>query len=786
MSSAAETAAPAPSPLDADASAADGQARCATLSYYRKNLVHARHCNSWQRVYQRNNKANGIKNIRCFPTCDVGEDGKADHRSLGHCGASVVVEIAGTAPMAVLGFAEFCKDDSRSNGPVEGAMHAGMRFSWADILSLVPQVSDLSKIAAVRPWFPCELSSQAPTIGGGGGCGSGGDAATVAAMGPVGSGGGTSAHFVTRLEVNRAHKNCKTGWHYGWISSRHTKAQDHVLRTYVLSVPEVLCCGACKLPLLKSSGQRKVCEFCPHCNRATPLQQLNPSLEETKFTVCEVLSSPPFQIFSSRRGPHQGALTLLTEQQREILRREADHGARRSLSRKKGAGARRKRAALAEDPIEGGGANVGGGVGASAASSSSASCVPPVPIGVGGGAGAAAAAAAFGAMRGYGAGAYGANIGLGAFGLGAGGLGAGGLGAAGLGADMPAFNHGGATGVQAAHNARVAADGLAQGQFSAVAQAHHSNVGGLSSGRMTALPGGAAAGGLPNSVGDVAGGTSEAAMLQIVKVATAAAASAIASIPAASRPRSMADALPELVRQVVQQVFLQQQEKQMLRTLAASAQQTHTQQQLQLQQQQQQLLLHQMHMQVQQKMVEQQHQEQQQPPPSTPPAPPQQTGVSDALTAAASFDTGAKGVNGSDEDREQTERWAKVEAAEGAAKEAAAAQQADASKNAATVVEGASPGASESGTGGSTATGATATTPAAGQSASGDTECLPAAATAAAPATMVSDAAAAAMDAAPSNKGTDNTAAEHAYAENERRMPEAPRVKRRRLDSDET
>ena len=58
--------------------------------------------------YQRNNKRDGLKNLRCFPCCS------SEHNSAGFCGRSVVLAISGTVPEGLECWGEFATTDPAS------------------------------------------------------------------------------------------------------------------------------------------------------------------------------------------------------------------------------------------------------------------------------------------------------------------------------------------------------------------------------------------------------------------------------------------------------------------------------------------------------------------------------------------------------------------------------------------------------------------------------------------------------------------------------------------------
>eukprot|EP00937_MAST-01D_sp_MAST-1D-sp2_P006725 g6725.t1 len=315
--------------------------------------------NHWHRVYQRNNKANGIKNIRCFPSCTIGDDGTYQHSCHGHCGASVVLDVESDAPLAAVAFACFGLVEGQDGEPA-----VGDTFTWDELLEKCssPELGALRasdpaaiKIQAALPWFPVALTRAVS-------CDPPGSPSAAAAAPASAAAPGA---WRNRFEIDRANKKCTMGWHYGWISSRHTKGQAHVLNTLVFEVPASAACRHCGMALLSSSEQRALPRLCPHCGaevkakapgrakRSAP----KPS-EGELFTLRAIFRSPPFQLFSSRRGPHSEAKFLLSEHQRKILELESMHALRRSRAREVAQARRvRERIAGAPEAASGGGAS---------------------------------------------------------------------------------------------------------------------------------------------------------------------------------------------------------------------------------------------------------------------------------------------------------------------------------------------------------------------------------------------------------------------------------------------
>ena len=97
---------------------------------------------------------------------------------------------------------------------------------------------------------------------------------------------------ILTFEINRASPSCKTGWHYGWTSSRHMRTRQHLLKTYVMRVPLELCCRACTSPLMRSSGARSAELCCPHCGLDADSTSLFVDAARVAFAVVAIVESP--------------------------------------------------------------------------------------------------------------------------------------------------------------------------------------------------------------------------------------------------------------------------------------------------------------------------------------------------------------------------------------------------------------------------------------------------------------------------------------------------------------
>ena len=125
----------------------------------------------WQLRYQRNNKQNGLKNIRCFPYCSD------PHRLSGFCGHSLVFLLGELLPSNAtrtnfLAYGEFTLKDSKT-------IHQGDVITREIALSNQRRNGD----DLFKPWFPGDVE------------------------------------LIDRQIIFNKQKK---GWHYSWISNKHT------------------------------------------------------------------------------------------------------------------------------------------------------------------------------------------------------------------------------------------------------------------------------------------------------------------------------------------------------------------------------------------------------------------------------------------------------------------------------------------------------------------------------------------------------------------------------------
>ena len=118
-----------------------------------------------------------LKNIRCFPICSE------PHRLRGFCGNSITFQLGKTPAETAVTFGEFVLKDSST-------LRVGSIVSEADVLAK-ERKEDLFK-----PWHRGETVE------------------------------GNSNQIVFNKQ--------KKGWHYSWVSNKHTSNSEHVFRVYLL------------------------------------------------------------------------------------------------------------------------------------------------------------------------------------------------------------------------------------------------------------------------------------------------------------------------------------------------------------------------------------------------------------------------------------------------------------------------------------------------------------------------------------------------------------------------
>jgi len=161
----------------------------------------------WAQAYQRNNKANGQKNLRCFPNHCQG----LGHQR-GFCGHSIVVNfyyVPQNFKGALYSFAHFCIADCELNSPAAAAARgvSRERFQSGDILTVEQVRCKIRQADDPLLEYIEGLELQDRRLDGDG-------------------------MVRVNFEFNR---NLK-GWHYGFLGSKLTRNVYHTFRAYVLEL----------------------------------------------------------------------------------------------------------------------------------------------------------------------------------------------------------------------------------------------------------------------------------------------------------------------------------------------------------------------------------------------------------------------------------------------------------------------------------------------------------------------------------------------------------------------
>lgn len=139
---------------------------------------------SWTQRYQRNNKRTGLKNLRCFPYCSD------DHKARGFCGRPVTIHMSLSPTDSVsdyMFYGEFVKADSTTN-----AEYSSIKLHQAI-------AKERTKKDPFNPWYKGDVTDT------------------------------SSIPNIAVVEFNRQ----KKGWHYGWVSNKHSCDLEHLFRAYV-------------------------------------------------------------------------------------------------------------------------------------------------------------------------------------------------------------------------------------------------------------------------------------------------------------------------------------------------------------------------------------------------------------------------------------------------------------------------------------------------------------------------------------------------------------------------
>jgi hypothetical protein len=149
--------------------------------------------------YQRNNKAKGRKNLRCYPSCR-----SSGHVTTGFCGRPVQINVTYDAAAAdavdILAFAQFRVCPS----PASAEVLLGSSFPFDEIVNRSRGTSHNPGGKALNPWFPGVVLD-------------------------------TKAVNSQTVTVTFSFNEGNQGWHYAWQSHRMTRQTRHCLHVFVLA-----------------------------------------------------------------------------------------------------------------------------------------------------------------------------------------------------------------------------------------------------------------------------------------------------------------------------------------------------------------------------------------------------------------------------------------------------------------------------------------------------------------------------------------------------------------------
>ena len=161
------------------------------------------------------NKKEGLKNLRCFPSCG------AEHRERGFCGQSLVIavthpDLGSDSPRKLFAFATF----------VEVSSPCMFSFDQSVPLAYM-QAQSRTKEQPMLPWIPSQVVKNDY------------DSAWNSMM--MKGSSNSSATETTLFEFNRERR----GWHYGWTSNKHMCNVNHAFEVSIFELNDTVL--TCKL-----------------------------------------------------------------------------------------------------------------------------------------------------------------------------------------------------------------------------------------------------------------------------------------------------------------------------------------------------------------------------------------------------------------------------------------------------------------------------------------------------------------------------------------------------------
>ncbi len=220
---------------------------------------------NWSDSYQRNNKRDGLKHLRCFPFCDM------PHKNSGFCGCPVRVRITREQarwPLEKLyGWSEFGRQDE------EPRLKVGSIVSTTEC-----ENNTRSRKNPLRPWYqgyPIEtenFSEQQGNVVE--------ESKRVCVKGSkVGKESDENNEHLRQEEVMCMEFNGrKRGWNYSWAANKHTCDCFHVLWVYLLvehGSEAYRCIGAFPSPAFSVYCRKRVEKGDNRSPRSSALSQMS-------------------------------------------------------------------------------------------------------------------------------------------------------------------------------------------------------------------------------------------------------------------------------------------------------------------------------------------------------------------------------------------------------------------------------------------------------------------------------------------------------------------------------
>jgi len=179
--------------------------------------------------YQRNNKQTGVKNLRCFPVCAT-----EGHQSNGFCGRSVQFILEPGCRLLLAEFTLVANKPAFALGPV---VHVDSIRERKNLMIGKPP------LASGEPDYDWTVDHLRDII-------------------PLSN----EAFAFSHLGQSLVELRVRRGWHYNWVSNRHTCMNLHCLRAYmfeILSASEVRCVKVLDSPAFQVYSRRRSLKHAP-------------------------------------------------------------------------------------------------------------------------------------------------------------------------------------------------------------------------------------------------------------------------------------------------------------------------------------------------------------------------------------------------------------------------------------------------------------------------------------------------------------------------------------------